>query len=111
MLLSSAMGGYLWAQNLTTKHGIVAAAVATTISVLMALVVEEMAVKSAAKLGFLSTLLAQADRNGLDSDEKARGLDLIVAMLAEENSKLRTARLTDRVREMDTVRRLKPKDD
>jgi hypothetical protein len=107
MLLSSAIGGFLWAQNLTSKQGVIAAAVATTISLVMALVVEEMAVRSATKLAFVSTLLAKADRDHFDSNEKARGLDLIVAMLSEENSELRAARLTDKVREMDGIRRSK----
>lgn len=111
MLLSAAVGGFLWAQNPTSKADIIAAAVATTLSLLMALFVEDIAVRSATKLDLLRTLLVKADQNDLYSVDKANGLDLIVAMLTEENSKLRSTLLTDKVRAMDAIRRSKSHDE
>jgi hypothetical protein len=70
-----------------------------------------MAVKSAVKLALLCTRLAKVDQDDVDSDDKAKRLRLIVAMLTDENCGMRSDRLSEKVHAMDAIRRSTPTDD
>lgn len=70
-----------------------------------------MAVKSAVKLELPCTRLAKVDQDGVDSDDKPRALRLIVAMLTDENSGMRSDRLSETVHAMDAIRCSTPTDD
>lgn len=70
-----------------------------------------MAVKSAAKLALLSTRLAKVDQDDVDSDDKENELRPVIAMLTDENSGMRSDRLSEKVHAMDAIRRSTPADD
>jgi hypothetical protein len=97
MLLSAAICGFLWAQDLSTSYNIIAAALVTTLSVVLTLALEGVAVRASTKLALVSILLVNADRDCIAADDKARVLDLAVAMLTTENGTLRSSLLTDKV--------------
>jgi hypothetical protein len=103
MIFSAGAAGFLWGQHTDTAY--LAAAFATLIAMLAALAIENIAVNAETQLAIVLSLLKTATADDVVSDEKARRLDLIVAMLEEQNEKFRMNLLSNKVHEMDAVRR------
>ena len=104
LLISAGTAGFLWAQH--TEAAYLAAAFATLIAMLAALAVENIAANAETQLAIVVSLLKNATAQDVVSDEKARRLDLIVEMLEEQNEKFRMSLLTNKVHEMDSIRRI-----
>jgi hypothetical protein len=72
---------------------------------LASLAIENIAVNAETQLAIVLSLLKKATADDVVSDEKARRLNLIVAMLEEQNEKFRMNLLSNKVHEMDAIRR------
>ena len=103
LIFSAGAAGFLWGQHSDTSY--LAAAFATLIAMLAALAIENIAVNAETQLAIVLSLLKTATADDVLSDEKARRLDLIVAMLEEQNEKFRMNLLSSKVHEMDAIRR------
>ena len=103
LLISAGAAGFLWAQHSDTAY--LAAAFATLVAMLAALAVENIAANAETQLAIVVSLLKTATADDVVSDEKARRLDLIVTMLEDQNEKFRMNLLTNKVHELDNIRR------
>lgn len=104
LIISAGTAGFLWGQHSDTAY--LAAGFATLVAMLASLVVENIAANAETQLKFVVALLRTATADDVVSDEKARRLDLIVAMLEEQNEKFRMTLLSNKVHEMDAARRI-----
>jgi hypothetical protein len=103
LITSAGTAGFLWAQHSETAY--LAAGFATLVAMLASLAVENIAANAETQLQVVVSLLKTANADDVVADEKARRLDLIVAMLEEQNEKFRMNLLTNKVHEMDSLRR------
>ena len=103
LIFSAGAAGFFWGQHSDTAY--LVAAFATLIAMLAALAIENIAVNAETQLAIVLSLLKTATADDVVSDEKARRLDLIVAMLEEQNEKFRMNLLSNKVHEMDAIRR------
>lgn len=104
LIVSAGTAGFLWGQHGDTAY--LFAAFATLVAVLASLAVENIAANAETQLSIVVSLLKTATADDIVSDEKARRLDLIVAMLEEQNEKFRMNLLSSKVHEMDSLRRI-----
>ena len=105
-LVTSVGAGFLWAQHTNTINT-VAAALLTAFCLLMAYRVESLAANAERALDALSSILSQDGADVVISDEKARQLERVISMLSDQNQIFRGNLLSDRVHEMDALRRQK----
>jgi len=103
LIISAGTAGFLWGQHSDTAY--LAAGFATLIAMLASLAVENIAANAEPQLRLVVSLLKTATADDVVSDEKARRLDLIVAMLEEQNEKFRMNLLSNKVHEMNSLRR------
>jgi hypothetical protein len=103
LIISAGTAGFLWGQHSDTAY--LAAGFATLIAMLASLAVENIAANAETQLRLVVSLLKTATADDVVSDEKARRLDLIVAMLEEQNEKFRMNLLSNKVHEMNSLRR------
>ena len=104
LIISAGVAGFFWGQHSDTAY--LAAGFATLVAMLASLAVENIAANAETQLAIVVALLRTATADDVVSDEKARRLDLIVAMLEEQNEKFRMNLLSSKVHEMDSLRRI-----
>ena len=103
LLVSAVTAGYLWGQHTETAY---LAAVVTTLSAMLSvLAVENIASSAETQLSVVLALLRKTVADDVIADEKARRLNLIVGMLEAQNDQFRLNILTNKVHEMDDMRR------
>ena len=103
LIFSAGAAGFFWGQHGDTAY--LVAAFSTLIAMLASLAIENIAVNAETQLAIVLSLLKKATADDVVSDEKARRLSLIVAMLEEQNEKFRMNLLSSKVHEMDAIRR------
>jgi len=112
-LVSAATCGFI-ASHPVDNTNMAILALAITFSMLMALSVEALASDAERERELqtevLSSLVSKAIEGDVNFEEKTRESERIFSMLTEQNSKFRGQLLSDRVREMDGIRRQRERD-